>query len=105
MANRNRMLSTFISPVRASSSVPPIADGRPATIPAKMMMEMPLPTPRSVTCSPSQTRNIVPVTRVATDETMNEGPTFVTSPDPPTDWLCRAMEIPMAWKVASTTVP
>ena len=32
-------------------------------MPAKMMIEMPLPRPRSVICSPSHIRNIVPVTR------------------------------------------
>ena len=54
------------SPVRASSNVPPMAPGSPATIPAKMIIEMPLPMPRSVTCSPSHIRNMVPVTRLMT---------------------------------------
>ena len=30
-------------------------------MPARMIIEMPLPTPRSVICSPSHIRNIVPV--------------------------------------------
>ena len=38
--------------------LPPIADGRPATIPAKIIIEIPFPTPRSVICSPSQIKNI-----------------------------------------------
>ena len=33
-------------------------------MPAKMMSEMPLPMPRSVICSPSHMRNIVPVVSV-----------------------------------------
>ena len=33
-------------------------------MPAKMMSEEPLPTPREVICSPSQIRNIVPPVRV-----------------------------------------
>ena len=33
-------------------------------MPAKMMSEMPLPMPRSVICSPSHIRNIVPVVSV-----------------------------------------
>ena len=36
------------------------ADGRLATMPAKMISEMPLPMPRSVICSPSHIRNAVP---------------------------------------------
>ena len=35
-------------------------------MPAKMMIEMPLPRPRSVICSPSHIRNMVPVTSVVT---------------------------------------
>ena len=57
-------MKTCSSPVLANSRVPPIADGSPATIPAKMMMDMPLPMPRSLTCSPSHMRNIVPATSV-----------------------------------------
>ena len=40
------------------------AVGKPATMPAKMMSEMPLPIPRSVICSPSHMTNAVPVVRV-----------------------------------------
>ncbi len=36
------------------------SDGMPATMPPKMISEMPLPMPFSVISSPSQTRNIVP---------------------------------------------
>ena len=57
-------VSGCIAPVRISSSSPPIALGRPAAIPAKMMIEIPLPRPRSVICSPSHIRNIVPVSSV-----------------------------------------
>ena len=39
-----------------------MAAGRPATMPAKMIREIPLPMPRSVICSPSHIRNMVPVT-------------------------------------------
>ena len=35
-------------------------------MPAKMISEMPLPTPRCVICSPSHIRNIVPPTSVIT---------------------------------------
>ncbi len=57
-------IAWFMPPVLTSSSVPPIADGRPARMLAKMIIEMPLPMPRSVICSPSHIRNIVPVTSV-----------------------------------------
>ena len=46
--------------------MPTSACGRLATMPAKMISEMPLPTPRAVICSPSHIRNMVPPTRVIT---------------------------------------
>ena len=49
-----------IWPLRAASMVPSTALGSPATMPAKMISETPLPMPRSVTCSPSHIRNMVP---------------------------------------------
>ena len=54
------------APWRPSSSVPATAIGSSATIPAKMISEMPLPMPRAVICSPSHIRNIVPPTSVMT---------------------------------------
>ena len=98
-------MSAFISPVRASSRVPPMADGRPATIPEKMMIEMPLPTPRSVTCSPSHIRNTVPVTSVTIAVSTKPGPGLMTRALPAIDWPCRALEMPKACMVARPTVP
>ena len=43
-------------------------------MPAKMISEMPLPTPRAVICSPSHIRKIVPPTSVITVEAMKYGP-------------------------------
>ena len=40
------------------------AVGKSATMPAKMISEMPLPMPRSVICSPSHMTNAVPVVSV-----------------------------------------
>ena len=54
------------APVRPSSRVAARACGRLATMPAKMISEMPLPTPRAVICSPSHIRNIVPPISVIT---------------------------------------
>ena len=62
------------SPFLAKSIVLPIADGKPATIPAKINIEIPFPIPLSVICSPSQTKNIVPVTRVITPIAKNVKP-------------------------------
>ena len=48
---------------RASTST---AAGKPTTMPAKMMSDMPLPMPRSVICSPSHMMKAVPVVSVST---------------------------------------
>ena len=55
-----------MSPLRACSSVPSTAPGRPATMPAKMISDTPLPMPRSVICSPSHIRNMVPAVSATT---------------------------------------
>ena len=56
----SRMSPVDSAPWRPSSRVPAIADGSSATMPARMMSEMPLPIPRAVICSPSHIRNKVP---------------------------------------------
>ena len=61
-----RMMPVESAPVRPSSSVWLIALGRPATMPEKMISEMPLPMPRAVICSPSHIRNMVPPVSVMT---------------------------------------
>ena len=45
----------------------PYRAGKPDTMPAKISSEMPLPTPRSVICSPSHIMNKAPVTNVTID--------------------------------------
>ena len=90
-----------MAPVRTSSSIPATAFGNPAAIPAKMMIEMPLPKPRSVTCSPSHIRNMVPVTSVTTVVKRNIRPGSITSPGCDSS----AIEMPVAWKSARKTVP
>ena len=74
-------------------------------MPAKMMMEMPLPIPRSLTCSPSHMRKMVPVTRVTTVVMRKPRPAAMTTGAPPALWLSRAIATPRAWNVASSTVP
>ena len=69
------------APVRPSSSVPAIAEGTSATMPEKMISEMPLPTPRLVICSPSHIRNSVPPTRVVTVVIRKNMPGSLTTPE------------------------
>jgi hypothetical protein len=58
------MAKIFISPVDISRKVFMMAAGMPATMPAKMISEIPLPIPRSVICSPSHMMNAVPAVSV-----------------------------------------
>ena len=51
-----------------------MAVGRLATMPAKMISEVPLPMPREVICSPSHIRNMVPPVSVITVEMRKNGP-------------------------------
>ncbi len=76
-----------------------MAPGRPATIPARMIIEIPLPMPRSVICSPSHIRNIVPVVIVTVATNRNGKP--VISVNPP---FTRAPAAANDWNAASTTV-
>ena len=62
------------SPAGCSSSVSATARGRPTTMPAKMISEMPLPMPRSVICSPSHMTKAEPVVRVSTVSRRNPQP-------------------------------
>lgn len=48
-------------------------------MPAKMISEMPLPTPRAVICSPSHIRNMVPPTSVMTVEMRKNRPGSMTA--------------------------
>ena len=56
--------SGFISPELTDSTVRPTAAGICATMPERISIEMPLPMPRSVICSPSHIRKMVPVVMV-----------------------------------------
>ncbi len=68
-------------------------------------MEIPLPIPRSVICSPSHIRNMVPVTSETVAVKTKPTPEWGTSAEPPAVWPCSAIEMPIAWKVARNTVP
>ena len=95
-------ISGFISPERTISSVLPMARGRPATMPATMIIVMPLPMPRSVICSPSHITNMVPVVIDTVAMNRNCGPGKGTRL-PPEFWIASAA--PNPWNAASPTVP
>ena len=82
-----RMMKTAIridsSACLMNSNVVAAADGMAATMPAKMMSEMPLPIPRSVICSPSHMMKAVPVVRVIIVISRKCHPGWKTTPPPP----------------------
>jgi len=59
--------------------VPAIADGNSATMPDKMINEIPLPIPRAVICSPSHIKNIVPPVSVIVVEIKKKMPGLETT--------------------------
>ncbi len=79
ITTKARMNSGLRAPVRPSSSRVASAFGTLATMPAKMMRLVPLPMPRAVICSPSHIRNIVPPTRVTTQEKRKNMPGSITA--------------------------
>ena len=79
----------------------PSAFGRPAAMPAKIRIEMPLPRPRSVICSPSHIRNIVPATRLTTAVRRKPKPGAMTRPGEPSS----ASAMPSDWNSARPSVP
>ena len=95
-----RTCQPCIEPSLTSCAVPPSADGSPDTILTKMMIEMPLPIPRSEICSPSHIRNMVPVTSDTVAVNTKPGPGLIAML-----LDCRAMDAPIAWKVARASVP
>jgi hypothetical protein len=88
-----------ISPVLTDSTVRPSALGIPEMMLARMIMEIPLPIPRSVTCSPSHNKNIVPVVMVTVAMNRNDQPEVSTMPP-----FCSATDAPSDWNTASTNV-
>src|SRR5690242_20683458 len=98
-------ITTRIKPVdsapwRPSSSMLASAEGSSATMPDRMMSEMPLPMPREVICSPSHIRNMVPPVSVMVVDIKKKMPGLDTTLPVP----CRPMAMPYDWNAASTTV-
>jgi preprotein translocase subunit SecY len=88
-----------------------IPSGMSATMPAKMMSEMPLPMPRSVICSPSHIRNAVPVVRERTVSSRKLQPGSVTTsppvkpPPPPRPKPSSQVAMKKPWTIDSPMVP
>src|SRR6185437_507240 len=102
-------ISTLIAescPLLAMLKVWVSACGRPATMPAKMISEIPLPMPRSVICSPSHIRNMLPAVSPITDAKMNPKPgSYTTGTPPEMPSFCSAIAMPKAWNADNPTVP
>ena len=82
MINRLRITSGDIEPMRPNSKVWAIADGILAIMPTVMINDEPLPTPRDVICSPSQTINIVPPVNEIIVEKINVYGAMTTALEP-----------------------
>ena len=83
LAAFNSIPKIAISPVDSNRTVLPTALGIRATIPAKMMREIPFPIPRSVICSPSHMIKAVPAVNVITVINLNPQPGLITTAAPP----------------------
>ena len=78
MSFRIDMVPLWMLPIVAK-----MAPGRPTTMPPKMINEIPLPTPRSVICSPNHMTKAVPVVNVSTVMKRKPHPGLGTSVPPP----------------------
>ena len=67
-----------MAPVLPSSNVVTNALGISATIPAKIIKEIPFPIPLCVICSPNHIKKIVPATIVVTVEILKKAPGLIT---------------------------
>ena len=71
------------APVLPSSKVVAKARGISATMPEKIIKDIPFPIPLCVICSPSHIKNIVPATIVVTVEILKKIPGMLGSHDLP----------------------
>ena len=95
------IMNVDIAPVLPSSNVVTNALGISATIPEKIINEIPLPIPLWVICSPSHIKKIVPATMVVTVETLKKIPGLITKPADDSKPTAK----PYPWIVARRTVP
>ena len=78
--NIKTIIIVEIAPVLPNSKVVTNALGISATIPEKIINEIPFPIPLCVICSPNHIKNTVPATIVVTVEILKKIPGFITSP-------------------------
>ena len=72
------IIKVDIAPVLPNSKVVTKALGISATIPAKIINDIPFPIPLWVICSPSHIKKIVPATMVVTVEILKKAPGLIT---------------------------
>ena len=72
------IISADKAPVLPNSKVEANALGISATIPEKIIKEIPLPTPLNVICSPSHIKKVVPATKDIVVKILNDKPGSIT---------------------------
>ena len=73
-----KIIKVDTAPVLPNSKVVTKALGISATIPAKMIKDIPLPIPLCVICSPNHIKKIVPATIVVTVDILKNIPGLIT---------------------------
>ena len=97
----SNIITVDTAPVRPSSNVVTRALGISATIPAKIIKDIPFPIPLWVICSPSHIQKSVPATIVVTVEILKKRPGLITSPSEDS----KPIDKPYPCTVANKTVP
>ena len=115
-ASLNTTINAMINrPINAKKKIPMMLSrsrklvankpGKPTTIPANMISEIPFPIPRSVINSPSQTRNIVPAVMDSTAANVGRNASPVKPTLVSTFACCNRTNWAKAWAMAMGTVP
>ncbi len=92
-------------PTRSARTLFTMSAGKRATIPVKMISEIPFPIPRSVICSPSHMMRIVPAVWVIIVMSSNTGPGCGTTGTPCAPRDSRNLENAIDCTAARPTVP
>ena len=79
ITRRNKIKIPESAPVFPSSNVETKDTGKLATIPAIIIIEIPLPIPLAVICSPSHIKKTVPPVKVTTVVNLKNNPGFITA--------------------------
>ena len=89
------------APVLPNSKVEANALGISATMPEKIIKEIPLPTPLNVICSPNHIKNVVPATKEIVVVNLKDSPGSITK----FPAFSKPTETPYPYKQAIKTVP